>query len=102
MDKVMPLEPSRISHIEIPSTLFALPLVIWLTLYSAERWLSLNSRPILPWLKALRWIGWVLGVVLLLLSVTSAHLRWVYGVAVMTFSGGLSIPESWIRWRHRA
>jgi len=95
----MPFELSRVSRIEIASTLFVLPLAIWLSLYLAQRWWSVNSRPALPWLKTLRWIGWVSGVALLLVSFTGSHLPWVYGVAATTFSAGLSIPESWIRSR---
>lgn len=95
----MLFEPSKVSRIEITSTLFALPLIIWLILYLSRRWWSVNSRPALPWLKTLRWIGWVVGVALLLLSVTGSRLPWVYGIAMATLSVGLSIPESWITRR---
>jgi len=57
----------------ITSALFLLPLIIWLTLYLAQRWWSVNLRPALPWFKTLRWVGWTFGVALLLLSLTGGH-----------------------------
>lgn len=95
----MHFEPSKVSGIAIPLTLFVLPLIVWLALYLAQRWWSVNSRPALPWLKALRWTGWAVGVALLVTSLTGGRLPWVYGIAATTFSAGLSIPESWIKRR---
>lgn len=95
----MLFEPPKLSRIEFASALFVLPLVIWLTLYLAQRWLSVNSRPALPWLKTLRWVGWAVGVVLLALSLTGGRLPSVYGIAMTAFSAGLAIPESWIKRR---
>jgi len=96
---VMPVDPLRVSRIEIMTTLIVLPLVIWLALYFAHRWWSVNLLPALPWVKMLRWIGWAFGVTLLLLSLTGGQLPWVYGIAMTAFSAGLSIPESWIKRR---
>jgi len=95
----MPVDPLRVSRIEIMTTLIVLPLVIWLALYFAHRWWSVNLLPALPWVKMLRWIGWAFGVTLLLLSLTGGQLPWVYGIAMTAFSAGLSIPESWIKRR---
>ena len=95
----MLFEPSKVSRIEITSTLFLLPLIIWLILYLAQRLWSVNLLPALPWVKTLRWAGWALGVALLLLSLTGGQLPWGYGIAMTAFSAGLSIPESWIKQR---
>jgi hypothetical protein len=92
-------EPSKASRIEITATLLVLPLVILLSLYLAQRWCSINSRPALPWLKTLRWMGWAVGTVLLFLSLTGSRLPSVYGIAMLAFSAGLSIPESWVKRR---
>jgi hypothetical protein len=95
----MPFDPSKVLRFEIVLTLIVAPLLIWLALYSAHRWWSVNSRPALPWLKTLRWISWIFGVVLLLLSMTRRPFPWVYGIAVVAFSNGLSIPEGWVKRR---
>jgi len=95
----MSFDHSKLLLIEISSTLFLLPLLIWLALYVAHRFWSFNSRPALPWFKTVRWIGWSFGVILLLLSFAHEHLAWVYGLAMITFSTGLSIPESWVKRR---
>jgi len=94
----MPVDPSKVSRIEITTALIVLPLVIWLALYLAQRWWSINSCLALPWLRTLRWIGWIFAVALLLLSLTS-HLPSVYCIAMTAFSAGLSMPESWIKSR---
>ena len=96
---VMLLDASRVLRIEIVLPLMFLPLLIWLALYLAARTWSVNCRPALPWLRALRWIGWALGVVLLTLSLVRDHFSWYYGIAMGTFSIGLNIPESWIKRR---
>jgi hypothetical protein len=95
----MLFEPSKVSRIEITSTLFLLPLIIWIALYLAQRWWSVNLRPALPWVKTLRWVGWASGIALLVLTLTGGHLPWVYGIAMTGFSAGLAIPESWIKRR---
>jgi hypothetical protein len=76
-----------------------LPLLIWLIVYLAGQWWAVNSRPILPWLKTLRWIGWGSGVILFALSFALSHISPLYGLAMTTFSAGLSIPEAWIKRR---
>jgi hypothetical protein len=94
----MNFDPSKLSRIEIPATLSLLPLLILLVFYLAHRWWSVNWRPALPWLRTLRWIGWGLGSLLSLLSLTGGHFP-VYGMAMTSFSVGLSIPESWVKRR---
>jgi hypothetical protein len=95
----MLFETSKVSRIEITSALLLLPLIIWLALYLAQRWWSVNMRPALPWLKTVRWVGWAFGVALLLLSLTGGQLPWICGMVMTAFSAGLSIPESWIKRR---
>jgi hypothetical protein len=90
----MVFDASKVLRTEIVATLFASPMVIWLAFYLADRWWSVNSRPASAWLKCLRWIGWGIGVILVLLS-----FPWVYVIAVTGFSAGLSIPESWVQRR---
>jgi len=94
----MPFRPLKLSGLVVVVALIALPLIMWLILYLARhRWSDL--RPALLWIKTLRWIGWIFGVTLLLMSLAGTHLPWAYGIAVIASSAGLSIPESWIKAR---
>ncbi len=95
----MSFDPFKVLRLEITLILTFLPLVIWLALYLAYRWWSFNSRSMLPWLRTLRWTGWGFGVLLFLLSVAREHFSVVYGIAMTTFSVGLSIPERWVKRR---
>ena len=95
----MAFDTSKVFRIEIIAILVASPLIIWLGLYLAARWWSVNSRTALPWLKCLRWIGWGGGLVLVLLSLVREGFPLFYGIAMATFSAGLSIPKGWIKHR---
>lgn len=95
----MPLLHSRVLRIEITFTLIVLPLLVWLALYLAHRWWNVNLRLALPWLKTLRWTGWGIGGVLLLLSLGGNNFLWFYGIATATFSAGFSFPVSWVKRR---
>lgn len=75
----------------------SLPLIFWLAIYLAARWWSINWRPILLWLKILRWVGWGLGAVLVLVSIFRNVFPITDGALILTFSAGLSIPESWVK-----
>jgi hypothetical protein len=68
---VMNIDASKVLAIEITSTFIILPLILWLTLYVAFRWWSINPRPVLPWLRTLRWLGWGFGIVLLLVHLAN-------------------------------
>jgi hypothetical protein len=76
-----------------------LPLILWLAMYLAARWWSINWRPILPWLRILRWLGWGFGGVLVLASMVRNVFPITDGVLILTFSAGLSMPESWVKRR---
>ena len=80
----------------------ALPLAFWLIIYSATRWWSINWRPILPWLKFLRWVGWGCGTAIVFISLARSVLPVGYGVIMLGFSAGLSLPESWVKRRFAA
>jgi hypothetical protein len=77
----------------------ALPLIIWLALYLAARQSSLSLRPVLPWLRILRWLGWGLGLVLFLMHLDRDTFPVAYGIAMFTFSTGLALPEGWVKRR---
>jgi hypothetical protein len=94
----MNIDSSKLLGIEIFSVLSILPHVIWLTLYGASRRRPIDARPVLRWLKILRWVGWGFGVALGLLALARGHFP-IYGLAMSTFSTGLSFPESWLKRR---
>jgi len=89
----MTFDASKVMRIEIVATLMTSPLVIWLALYLATRWWSVNSRPALAWLKCLRWIGWGTGVVLVLLSLVRESFPWIYVIAITGFFGRTLNPR---------
>ena len=73
------------------------PLLLWLAFYAAARWSSSNLRPIIPYLRAMRWVGFTLGALLFLISLVRDDFRGFYGAALLTFSAGLGIPEWWVK-----
>ena len=95
----MNMDASKLLAIEISSAFVALPLVLWFTLYLAARWWSINSRPVLPWLRILRWLGWGFAIVLLFVHLANDHFPFAYGTALTAFSAELSLPESWVKRR---
>jgi hypothetical protein len=66
----MSIEAFKVVAIEFASAAIALPLIFWATMYGAARWWSINWRPILPWLKFLRWVGWGCGTAMVLISLS--------------------------------
>jgi len=74
-------------------------MIIWITLYGATRWWSIGLRPVLPWLRILRWVGWGLAIALYIAHFARDHFPSAYGAAVFAFSVGLALPESWVKRR---
>jgi hypothetical protein len=98
----MRIDPSKVAAIEFASAFVALPLVFWLAMYVAARWWSINWRPILPWLKILRWVSWGCGVALGFASLARNIVPSSYLLLTLGFSAGLSLPESWVKRRFGA
>ena len=77
------------------------PFVLWAILYVAAQRGKSVPRSILPLLRTVRWIGWISGAATFIvggLDVLGFH-SWQYGTALVTFSIGLSFPESWAKQR---
>jgi hypothetical protein len=74
-------------------------MIVWIALYGAARWWSIGLRPVLPWLKILRWVGWGLAIALYVIHFALDRFPWAYGAAVFAFSAGLALPESWVKRR---
>ena len=74
----------------------ALPLLLWCTLYFGARWWSLS--PILPWITAFRWVGWIASIIVALFSIVD-HSSPLYALIPLVFSSGVAIPQSWAKRR---
>jgi hypothetical protein len=83
--------------IVIVSFLVVAPLLLWLALYAAARWWSVNLRPTLRYLRAVRWVGWSFGIILFLVHWIRDDFSASYGIALLTFAVGLAMPESWVK-----
>ena len=98
----MSIDPSKVAATEFTAAFFALPLLFWLAMYMAARWWSINWRPVLPWLKILRWMSWGCGTALFVSALARHVFPLAYGIIIFGFSAGLSIPESWVKRRFAA
>ena len=95
----MNIDGSKVLGIEVAATLVAAPMIIWIALYGAARWWAIGLRPVLPWLRILRWVGWGLATALYITHFARDRFPWAYGAAVFAFSAGLALPESWVKRR---
>ena len=94
----MSIDPSKVAGIEFALSIFALPLIFWLGMYWATRCWSIDWRPILQWLRILRWVGWGCGMAMVLISLARSASP-VSGLLIIGFSLGLSLPQSWVKRR---
>jgi hypothetical protein len=94
----MNIDSSKLLAIETFSVFSVLPHIIWLALYGASRRWPIDPRPVLKWLRILRWVGWGIAIPLGLLGLARNQFP-IYGLAMSTFSIGLSFPESWLKRR---
>jgi hypothetical protein len=85
----MNIAAPKVLAIEIGLSLIAAPLVAWLVLYAAACWWRIGLRPVLPWLRILRWTGWGLGIALFLVHLARNRFPVIYGIAMFSFSGRL-------------
>jgi hypothetical protein len=77
------------------------PFVLWLAMYAAERWQSLDLHPLLPWVRRLHLLTLSLGVALYAgyLVIGDFHRPAIYPVAVLGFAMGLYFPANWLKRR---
>jgi len=97
----MNIGSSKLLAIEVFALFSVLTHIIWLSLHVASRRWPIDARPILRWLKILRWVSWGLAGTLCLWAVARNHFP-IYGLAMSVFSTGLSFPESWLKRRFAA
>jgi len=83
----------------------ALPFVTVGVLAVMARFWKTNPRVMLPWLRALRWLTWLIGLSLVaavfkyphLLAFPHLALYPSIGMSLLTVSAGLAISEDWVR-----
>jgi hypothetical protein len=83
----------------------ALPFVTIGVLAVMARFWKTNPRVTLPWLRALRWLTWLIGLSLVaavfayphLLAFPHLSLYPSIGMSLLTASAGLGISEDWVR-----
>jgi len=92
------IDSSKLLAIEIFALFSLSPHILWLSLYVASRRWPIDTRPILRWLKILRWVSWGFAGSLFLVALARNHFP-IYGLAMSVFSTGLSFPESWLKRR---
>jgi hypothetical protein len=97
-EQAMNIGSSKLLAIEVFALFSLLSHIIWLSLYVASKQWPIDARPILRRLKILRWVSWGLAGTLGLLAVARNHFP-IYGLAMSTFSTGLSFPGSWLKRR---
>ena len=83
----------------------ALPFITIGVLAVMARFWKTNPRVTLPWLRALRWLTWLIGLSLVaavfkyphLLAFPHLALYPSIGMSLLTVSAGLGISEDWVR-----
>jgi hypothetical protein len=96
------MKPDRNLIVFIAIAFMASPLVTWGALVAVARVWKANLRPTLSWLRALRWVGWLIGAALTTVSVVYDPLHWLFpiGVTLNGSSSGLALCEGWVKRRY--
>jgi hypothetical protein len=90
--------------IEILSVGFGAPLLGLGILAVIARLLKPDLRTVLPWLRALRWIAWIVGVLFIGREFLGMHrYYWPFspiGGGLVPCSIGLGVVEAWVKRRY--
>jgi hypothetical protein len=97
------MTPDKFSLLVAVIAISLIPFAIWGALALARGVYGANLRPLLRWLRLLRWMVWIIGFPFVVAAVLSDKHHWLLpiGISLVTFSGGLSFPQGWIK-RHYA
>ena len=77
----------------------AAPFALWLGLYSAARWRSVNLGATLPWIVGLRWVAWAAAGALFMIHLSRESFPGSYGMAGLMASAGLYSVAEWVKRR---
>jgi len=77
------------------------PFAVWGIVVMAARIWGARLLGILPWLRALRWLTWLGGLLLSLTALISEGRRWLTPFAIAAFAASLgsSLAEAWVQRR---
>lgn len=77
------------------------PFATWGLLVIIGRGWKTNLRGTLPWLRVLRWVTWVVALLVFFIALTDERL-WLGGFAsaVVCASSGLGFVEQWVKQRY--
>jgi hypothetical protein len=80
----------------------ASPFVMIGVLAVMARFWKANLGLALPWLRALRWVAWLIGLPLTFAAVASHRLFFCFpiGMSMIGASAGLAISEQWVKRRY--
>jgi len=96
------VKPDRTTLLLAAVTLLVLPCAVWTALAIIARFWNANLRPMLPWLRRVRRVLWLVGTPLFLASVLSHRFFWLFlvGIGLTSCSSGLSLAEGWLKRRY--
>jgi hypothetical protein len=96
------VKPDRNTVLLAVVTLLVLPCAVWAALALIAKFWNAKLGPMLPWLRGVRWVLWIVGTPLLLASVLSRRFFWLFPVAISLTgcSSGLSLAEGWLKKRY--
>jgi hypothetical protein len=96
------VKPDRNTLLLAAVTFLVLPCAVWTALAVIARFWNVNLRPMLPWLRGVRWVLWLVGTPLFLASVLSHRFFWLFpvGISLTACSSGLSLAEGWLKKRY--
>jgi hypothetical protein len=65
---------------------------------TVARFRKANLRPTLPWLRASRWVVWLIGAPFVAVALASHRLFFCFpiGLSMISASAGLAIAEQWV------
>ena len=66
-------------------------MILWLALYLLARASSAKLRGVLTWVKVLKWIGGICGLVVILFALFQSIFIPFDGMALVVFSGGSDV-----------
>jgi hypothetical protein len=71
-------------------------------LAAIARFRKANLRPTLRWLRASRWVAWLIGLPFAFAAVVSHQLFFCFpiGMSLISASAGLAITEQWVKRRY--
>ena len=80
----------------------AVPFAVWGVLGVIARVRKISLRAALPWLRALRWLVWLIGMPLVVAAVASHKYFWLFpiGMSLATASVPFGAAESWVKRRY--